>query len=90
MIIGLDFYELHPIIGLDFFIFQSIIGLDFFKNNQKGIRISLENFSRLEKIYPLYGVWNLLESSFELWFRIERLTRKKLIIITLVFMATVN
>ena len=79
MLIDFDFYELHP-----------IIGLDFFKNNQKGIRISLENFSRLVKIYPLYGVWNLLESSFELWFRIERLTHKKLIIITLVFMATVN
>ena len=31
------------------------------KNKQKGIRISLENFGKMEKIdiYPLYGVWNL-------------------------------
>jgi predicted AAA+ superfamily ATPase len=32
------------------------------KNTEKGIRISLENFGRMEKIdiYPLYGVWNLV------------------------------
>jgi len=32
------------------------------KNKQKGIRISLENFGEMEKIdiYPLYGVWNLV------------------------------
>ena len=31
------------------------------KNKQKGIRISLENFGKMEKIdiYPLYGVWNM-------------------------------
>jgi hypothetical protein len=33
------------------------------KNKEKGIRISLENFGRMEKIdiYPLYGVWNLVK-----------------------------
>lgn len=33
------------------------------KNKEKGIRISLENFDQMEKIdiYPLYGVWNLME-----------------------------
>ena len=86
----MDFYILGMLIDLDFYELYPIIGLDFFKNNKMGIRISIENFSRLEKIYPLYGVWNLLESNFELWFRIERLTRNKLIIITLVFMATVS
>ena len=32
------------------------------KNTEKGIRISLENFGQMEKIdiYPLYGVWNLV------------------------------
>jgi predicted AAA+ superfamily ATPase len=32
------------------------------KNKEKGIRISLENFDQMEKIdiYPLYGVWNLV------------------------------
>ena len=32
------------------------------KNKEKGIRISLENFGQMEKIdiYPLYGVWNLV------------------------------
>ena len=32
------------------------------KNTEKGIRISLENFGEMEKIniYPLYGVWNLV------------------------------
>jgi predicted AAA+ superfamily ATPase len=32
------------------------------KNKDKGIRISLENFGEMEKIdiYPLYGVWNLV------------------------------
>ena len=32
------------------------------KNKDKGIRISLENFGQMEKIdiYPLYGVWNLV------------------------------
>ncbi len=33
------------------------------KNKEQGIRISLENFSQMEKIdiYPLYGVWNLVK-----------------------------
>ena len=33
------------------------------KNKEKGIRISLENFGKMEKIdiYPLYGVWNLIK-----------------------------
>ena len=32
------------------------------KNTEKGIRTSLENFVQMEKIdiYPLYGVWNLV------------------------------
>ena len=35
------------------------------KKKAKGIRISLENFGSMEKIdiYPLYGVWNLMNSS---------------------------
>jgi hypothetical protein len=45
-----------------FLFFDRLLVWIFEKNTEKGIRISLENFGRMEKIaiYPLYGVWNLV------------------------------
>jgi hypothetical protein len=45
-----------------FSFFDRLLVWIFEKNTEKGIRTSLENFGQMEKIdiYPLYGVWNLV------------------------------